>query len=88
MTYFLSLMMPRYCRDEKHIPESISVYIKVFGMDVEQKNFPSLKKIKTGKSYLDVKRLSIEKKASIFQKILYVGLENKETSGIYFTLIH
>ena len=28
-------MMQRCCRAEKHIPESISVYIKVFGMDVE-----------------------------------------------------
>ena len=35
MTYFLSLIMPRYCRAQKHIPESISVYVKVFGMDVE-----------------------------------------------------
>ena len=34
-TYFLSLVMPRYCGAEKHIPKSISVNIKVFGMDVE-----------------------------------------------------
>ena len=67
MTYFLSLMMPRYCRAEKHIPKSISVYIKVFGMDVELNIFLH-RKNKTGKIYLDVKRLSIEKKASIFQK--------------------
>ena len=72
MTYFLSLMMPRLT----HISESISVCIKVFGIHVELNIFSSLKKIKTGKIYLDVKRLSIEKKASIFQKILYVGLEN------------
>ena len=67
MTYFLALMMPRYCRAEKHIPESISLYIEVFGLDVELNIFFT-EKIKTGKSYLDVKRLSIEKKASIFQK--------------------
>ena len=35
MTYFLSLIMPRYCRAQEHIPESNSVYVKVFGMDVE-----------------------------------------------------
>ena len=34
MTY-LSLIMPRYCRAQKHVPESMSVYVKVFGMDVE-----------------------------------------------------
>ena len=28
-------MMPRYCRAEKLMPKSISVYIKVFGMNVE-----------------------------------------------------
>ena len=61
MTYFLSLMMPRLT----HISKSISVCIKVFGIHVE-----------LNKIYLDVKRLSIEKKASIFQKILCVGLEN------------
>ena len=67
MTYFLSLMMPRYCRAEKHIPKSISVYIKVFDMDVELNIFFT-EKIERGKICLDVKRLSIEKKASIFQK--------------------
>ena len=82
MTYFLFLMMPRYCRAEKHIPKSISVYIKVFGMDVELNIFTE--KIKTGKSYLAVKRLSVEKKLLYFRKILYVGLENYKTSGIYF----
>ena len=30
----------------------------------------------------------LRKKLLYFRKILYVGLENKETSGIYFTLIH
>ena len=59
--------MPRYCRAEKHIPKSISVYIKVLGMDVELNIFFT-EKIKTRKIYLDVKRLSIKKKASIFQK--------------------
>ena len=59
--------MPRYCRAEKHIPKSISVYIKVFGMDVELNIFFT-EKNKTGKICLDVKRLSIEKKGSIFQE--------------------
>ena len=30
----------------------------------------------------------LRKKLLYFRKILYVGLENKEISGIYFTLIH
>ena len=56
-------MMPRYCRAEKHIPKSISAYVKVFGMDVELNIFLT-EKTKAGKIYLDVKRLSIEKKDS------------------------
>ena len=31
----LLLFSSEYCRAEKHIPKSISVYIKVFGMNVE-----------------------------------------------------
>ena len=54
------------------------VYIKVFGMDVELNKFFT-EKTKTGKIY-----------GQIFtpRKLLYVGLENWETTGIYLTVIH
>ena len=57
-------MIPRYCRAEKHIPtKSISVYIKVFCMDVDMDFvFSSLKKQKKNPAKF------ILKKDSIFQK--------------------
>ena len=59
------------------------MYIKVFGMDVELNIFTE--KIKTGKSYLDVKRISIEKKASIFKKnsVCRIG-KQRDTWNLFY----